>query len=126
VPLPRREEHTLPAYSRDQWAMPTCFRFVADLPSEFQAALDGLRAKPGHVIADDEGDTVEDLRGCVASFLTFDRHCSHWYPYVPGLSPKEPLEQLHMIQLERERQQFQERMARMEADSRSGHGLHTG
>jgi hypothetical protein len=41
------------------------------------------------------------------SILDADRHCPEWYPYIPGLSPKEHREELGMMQLEKERKEFQ-------------------
>ena len=44
-----------------------------------------------------------------------DRNCPEWYPYTPGFSPKELLEELRMMELESARQDQEREMARLEA-----------
>ena len=41
-----------------------------------------------------------------------DRECLKWHPYTPGISPQAHLEQVRMQELERKRQEFEERMDR--------------
>lgn len=81
-------------------------------------AVDRLRAEPGHVIEEADG-TQDDLRGCVASFLSFDRNCPSWYPYLPGLSPKEHWERLDMMALEQARRDHDLKLAQLGAASRA-------
>jgi hypothetical protein len=49
--------------------------------------------------------------------LDADRHCPEWYPYIPGLSPKEHREELGMTHLEKERKEFQLRLSQIERDA---------
>jgi hypothetical protein len=119
VPLGALASYRPPSfYPDDQWTRPGCFRFAADLASEFQVAVDRLRAEPGHVIEEADG-TQDDLRGCVASFLSFDRNCPSWYPYLPGLSPKEHWEHLDMMALEQARRDHDLKLAQLGAASRA-------
>jgi hypothetical protein len=50
-----------------------------------------------------------------------DRSCPEWYPYSPGFSPKEHLEELRMRQLEEDRRKHDLELARLqlEAEQRS-------
>jgi len=41
--------------------------------------------------------------------ITADRKCEAWYPYMPGLSPKEHYEQLIMQRLEADRRSYEQR-----------------
>ncbi len=93
--------------------VPACFVRAADLPAEYQA---GLRT-PAESL--ESGDTV--LRRATLNIVTRDRGCPQWYPYSPGFSPKEHLEELRMMQLEDERRKHDLELAALqrEADQRS-------
>lgn len=42
--------------------------------------------------------------------LDQDRHCSKWYPYTQGYSPQEHLEEKRVLQLEKDRKEFEFRI----------------
>jgi ElaB/YqjD/DUF883 family membrane-anchored ribosome-binding protein len=57
----------------------------------------------------------------VLAIINRDRGCPEWYPYTPGFSPKEHLEELRMRQLEEDRRKHDLELARLqrEAEERS-------
>lgn len=42
--------------------------------------------------------------------ISEQRKCSSWYPYTEGLSPKEHFEEFKILELERKREDFEQRM----------------
>lgn len=70
-----------------------------------------------------KGDGDEKL---VASIL-FDRKCEAWYPYMPGLSPKEHYDQLMHKKLEKDRRDYEERTeeSRRRYEARMAHEAET-
>jgi hypothetical protein len=45
--------------------------------------------------------------------VTTDRQCDAWYPYMPGLSPREHYEERQMQRLEQDRRAFETRLSDM-------------
>ena len=77
-------------YFRSMATRPACFRHVIDMPHQAPA------------------DTV-------LAFINLDRQCPKWWPYTPGMDPKEHFSELQVMRLEQERREFEQRM---EADRR--------
>jgi hypothetical protein len=97
---------------------PFCFRHKADLISEVKRGV----ADQG------EWDRIPyDLRQTVAlAVIEKGRGCPAWFPYTPGFTPKDHLEDLKMQELEQRRREFEQGVeerrqafeARLEADRR--------
>lgn len=97
------------AHGNDVHTLPACFRNAADLAQEFKQAL-GVKAGADY--------TEQELApAAVRDILTQDRRCAEWYPYTPGFSAKEHLEQLQMMQLEEDRRGHDLALARLRTDS---------
>jgi hypothetical protein len=62
------------------------------------------------LIADDDSPRRE---GKLRAEITQGRDCDGWYPYMPGLSPREHYEELTMQRLENDRRAFETRLAEM-------------
>jgi hypothetical protein len=88
---------------------PGCFRGAADLEKERHDNLQ--KRADGEPLADDEGNVnfAPEL-AALRDVLEFDRKCPDWYPYSPGFSPKEHLEELRMMQLEADRRGHDKRL----------------
>ncbi len=86
-----------PGSSKGTDAVVICFRlvpdFVEDLRKELQEGADGERISQ--------------------AVIRKDRDCCKWYPYTPGFTPKEHLEELKIAQLERMSEQTQRMQLRV-------------
>lgn len=58
-------------------------------------------------ILQNEGDAK------LSEAITADRKCDSWYPYMPGLSPKEHYEEYQRQRLEQDRREFERRLSDM-------------
>jgi hypothetical protein len=56
-------------------------------------------------------DTQPEIEGKLESEILADRKCEGWYPYMPGLSPREHYEEYQMQRLENDRRAFETRLA---------------
>lgn len=92
-------------YEREVNTRPACFRHAFDLGSEWQREVDKLKSTEQASMAADLASTA---------VMQTDRHCDDWYPYTPGFSPKEHLEELRAHEMEEDRQRFQRDMAAIE------------
>lgn len=88
-----------------------CFVSAADLYGEVEKVATEL-GHPNPNMAVPEAATDRLI------VLNFDRHCEEWYPYTPGLSPKEHLEQRLLIDLEHARREHDLRLSEMEREGR--------
>lgn len=79
--------------SRRADAMPVCFRQVAQLESEATT-----------LSSSGQGLTTYQAR---VEIISKDRNCKDWYPYTPGIEPKEHLNKLEMERLEQQRKEFE-------------------
>jgi hypothetical protein len=92
-----------------------CIRQIANLESEFKEAF---KSDP-QPQPDSTGQLVGGTdRRAFREVIRRDRQCPGWFPYQPGLTPREHVERLHVLELERDRAALQERLAAMERDSR--------
>jgi hypothetical protein len=73
---------------------PACFRRVAAIRDEVQEI----------------SGNQNDLRAAAKQVCEKDRGCQSWYPYTPGFTPKEHLEELQMGLLENARRDFELRL----------------
>lgn len=89
---------------KQTYVEPGCIVGAASLETEYRAAT---KAAP-------QGTTFEVI-GKQVTYL--DRKCPQWFPFQPGLSPKEHVERYHVLQLERERYDLQMRLAQMEGEA---------
>jgi hypothetical protein len=93
-----------------------CIKNAADLVQEWgEQTTTRLAGKP---IVDAEGivDVAAEY-GALRDVLTADRQCSKWYPYTQGLSPKEHVEELRMMQLEEDRRKHEVSLAQLQSKS---------
>jgi hypothetical protein len=89
---------------------PLCIRQAADLTGELYGDLP---------IVDAEGNATIPTGEQVISVLRRDRHCADWYPYQPGFSPKEHLEEERMMRIEQDRKTHDLQLAQMQADGQA-------
>lgn len=73
---------------------PACFRRAFDMLGALQALVQAGKGSHGGAL----------------ELISEDRRCQEWYPYTPGLSPKEHFEEKRRLELEQERQGFEQRM----------------
>jgi hypothetical protein len=117
VTLEERALGSLAKANAEPRVVPGCIRGVADLARERDGNLAALREN-GEPVADAEGNVnVRAERQALLEVLNLDRRCSDWYPYTPGFSPKEHLEELRMAQLEQERRDHELALAQLRRDS---------
>ena len=88
-------------YNRESNTRPAYFQHAFDLRAEWDAEVAG---GSDHEVAS-------------RTIMYRDRDCECWYPYRPGHSPKEHLEESRMMQLEQERRDLQMRLAQMGEES---------
>lgn len=88
---------------------PRCFRGV-DVGGEIRDST-GL---PDYPIRTEEHQQRQNAAG--KKVLEAARECELWFPYTPGMSPKEHLEEYKMLQLEQERRGWQEPLLKMQQD----------
>jgi hypothetical protein len=55
--------------------------------------------------------------------ITADRKCDAWYPYMPGLSPKEHYEEYQMQRLEQDRREFELRLSDMGLEAQRNNAM---
>jgi hypothetical protein len=97
----------------DLTSRPGCVVFAADLESEYEGAVKAAEAAVG------PNDPYRNgIETGIRRMLNADRQCPKWFPYQRGLSPKDHVERLHVIQLEKDRAELQVRLAEMEQESR--------
>lgn len=82
---------------------PRCFRGV-DIGREITDAT-GL---PDYPIRTDEHQQKQNA--AAKQVLETNRQCKLWFPYTPGMSPKEHLEEFKILEMERDRKEWQERL----------------
>lgn len=90
---------------------PACLRHAANLEEEHQ------RNWATRKVAGDNSPDAEFA--AVRAVIGADRHCSEWYPYTAGFSPKEHWEEWRMVQLEEERRANDLALAQLRAESES-------
>jgi len=88
--------HVLDAFKGPVPTSPACFRNVTALGRE--------------VISVRESDSVEGNLAAARAIILKDRQCPRWFPYQPGLDPREHLGGLAMQEAEDRRNRFEETM----------------
>jgi len=78
---------------------PVCFRRYIDLDGEIN------KEPTGH------------YQDKVLAVTRTDRKCPKWYPYTPGLSPGQHLEEFQTQQLEQDRREFERKLVQMQMDA---------
>jgi hypothetical protein len=94
---------------------PACIRGAANLAQEQADSSNAQLA--GRPPVDDEGNPTLSSRDALLDVLNLDRRCPEWYPFTPGFSPKEHVEQLLMMQLEEDRRKHEVSLAQLQSKS---------
>ena len=84
------------AVARRVDAMPVCFRHAAN-----------IEAEATQLCSTENNLTSYDAR---VKSISGDRKCKDWYPYTPGIEPKDHLNKLEMERLEEQRRDFELRL----------------
>jgi hypothetical protein len=85
-------------------SIPACFRQKADLFREMREEQQKR--------TEDGAYTHPTVAGGLV--LNLERNCDRWYPFQPGLSPKDHLDQMLMIQIEQARRAHEREMVRLQ------------
>jgi hypothetical protein len=116
VSLEERATGVLRTAEAGWFTQPACIRGAADLAEERGKNLAERQA--GQSLADAERNAnMAGVRESLLDVLNFDRECPEWYPYTPGFSPKEHVEQLQMMQLEADRRTHELQLAKLRAEA---------
>src|SRR5712691_1549915 len=94
---------------------PACIRGAANLAQEQGDTYNALLA--GRPATDKEGNLTIPDGDALRGVIYLDRECSEWYPYTPGFSPKEHVEELQMMQLEDDRRKHEIALAQVQSMS---------
>jgi hypothetical protein len=121
-----------PPYRRKWWPLgergpdgnqmylwPGCVVGAFDLQAEAFALQERVGAK--YAAAKEAGEpqpTDDAIELVTTEIIDRDRQCAKWFPYQPGLGPREHVERFHVLQLEQQRQAHELRVAEIEAGAR--------
>lgn len=89
------------------FGLPTCLRQAADLASELLAYPDPP--------ADPYGEPGSYSQTIYLAVIDRDRHCEDWYPFQPGLSSKQHLDQMLAMQVEHARREHERQLKELES-----------
>jgi hypothetical protein len=96
---------------------PACIVGAADLEQEFRVAYQAAVAEWKASGETYGGDLTSDQR-VGAQVIERDRACLKWFPYQPGLGPREHVEAFRVIQIEEQRKAHDLQLAGIEVESR--------